>query len=105
MLNSLAKLPHELAAGGPSAIIEVDPVLFSNENFEKMVSIIKSAIENDVSQMQFNVINAEMLIAAQEHPEKYQNLIVRVSGYNARFIDLGKFVQDSIIERTEHVLA
>ncbi|MDH5363932.1 MAG: hypothetical protein OEW82_02030, partial [Dehalococcoidia bacterium] len=40
----------------------------------------------------------------QQHPEQYQNLVIRVSGYNAHFVDLAKFVQDAVIERTEHAL-
>jgi formate C-acetyltransferase len=39
-----------------------------------------------------------------KNPEEYKNLVVRVSGYNARFVDLNKFVQDAVIERTEHEL-
>jgi len=44
-------------------------------------------------------------MAAQKDPEKYQNLVVRVSGFNAHFVDLAKFVQDAIIDRTEHALS
>ena len=54
--------------------------------------------------IQFNIIDAATLRAAQEHSEKYADLLVRVSGYNARFVELTKFVQDALIERTEHQL-
>ncbi len=66
-------------------------------------------IETDLSlgldMIQFNVVDKDTLIAAQKEPEKYQNLVVRVSGFNAHFADLAKFVQDAIIERTEHPLS
>jgi len=54
--------------------------------------------------IQFNVVDSALLREAQRHPEQYSNLVVRVSGYNARFADLAKFVQDAIIERTEHAV-
>jgi|TARA_Y100000310_G_scaffold345560_1_gene466652 formate C-acetyltransferase len=44
------------------------------------------------------------LIAAQHEPDKYRDLVVKVAGYNARFVDLHREVQDSIIARTEHGL-
>jgi len=50
--------------------------------------------------MQINMINADMLREAQKHPEKYQNLLVRVTGYNAYFTMIGKALQDEIIART-----
>ncbi|MFX0098517.1 MAG: pyruvate formate lyase family protein [Candidatus Hodarchaeota archaeon] len=102
MINSLGKLPHELAAGGPSAIIEVDPALFSEENMDNMVVVMQSAIEKRIGQMQFNVVDEATLVNAQEHPEKYPNLMVRVSGFSQRFVLLDKDIQDHIIARTKH---
>lgn len=52
-------------------------------------------------QMQFNVVSKETLLRAQTDPSKYQNLIVRVAGYSAYFVNLEKKVQQDIIERTE----
>jgi formate C-acetyltransferase len=54
--------------------------------------------------LQFNVINRETLIAAQRDPEKYRNLLVRVAGYSAYFVDLSPQLQEEIIRRTEHCL-
>lgn len=54
-----------------------------------------------VSHIQFNVVDKNTLVEAQKHPENYQNLIVRVAGYSAYFVDLSKGLQDSIITRTE----
>ena len=50
--------------------------------------------------MQINMVNPEMLRDAQKHPENYQNLMVRVTGYNAYFTMIGKALQDEIIART-----
>ena len=52
--------------------------------------------------VQFNVIDRQTLIDAQEHPELHKDLVVRVAGYSAHFVTLAKEVQDNIIERTEH---
>ena len=54
--------------------------------------------------IQFNVVTAETLRKAQETPEKYRDLIVRVAGYSDYFIDLGPDLQNEIIRRTEHGL-
>jgi formate C-acetyltransferase len=50
--------------------------------------------------MQINVIDRETLLDAQRNPEKYQNLLVRVTGYNAYFVSIGKALQNEIIART-----
>jgi formate C-acetyltransferase len=52
--------------------------------------------------LQFNIINRETLVAAKEDPEKYRDLLVRVAGYSAYFVDLSSKLQDEIIHRTAH---
>jgi trans-4-hydroxy-L-proline dehydratase len=54
--------------------------------------------------MQFNVLSSEQMRAAQQDPEAYQDLIVRVAGYSDYFVRLSKDLQDEIISRTEHGL-
>lgn len=51
--------------------------------------------------VQFNVVDHETLLDAQEHPEKHSDLLVRVAGYSAFFVDLRKEAQDLIINRIE----
>jgi len=51
--------------------------------------------------MQFNVMSAETMRAAQKHPEDYQDMLVRVAGYSAYFVQLGKPLQKDLIQRTE----
>ncbi len=102
VLNSIAKLPAELAAGSTSAIIEVDPMLFEPDKIDNMVVLLHTAVKKGVGQIQFNVTNADTLKKAQAEPEKYQNLAVRVSGFSQRFCLLDKKLQDHIIARTKH---
>ena len=52
--------------------------------------------------MQFNVVNKQTLVAAQKDPQKYRNLIVRIAGYSAYFVDLSPDLQNDLIARTEH---
>ena len=66
---------------------------------EKLVTILKSAIDKGVFELQLNVLNAEILKDAQAHPEKYPELIVRVWGFSAYFKDLPVSYQDNLIKR------
>ncbi len=50
--------------------------------------------------IQLNVVDNETLCAAQKEPQKYRNILVRVAGYSAYFVDLEKDIQDNIIART-----
>jgi len=84
---------------------KLTPTSVAGENgLKKFQNYIETAMHLGLDMIQFNIVNAAILRAAQEHPEQYGNLVVRISGYNARFIELNKFVQDSVIERTEHSL-
>jgi formate C-acetyltransferase len=57
-----------------------------------------------VQEVQFNVVNRETLVEAQNRPEKHRGLVVRVAGYSAFFNDLDRSTQDDIIGRTEQSL-
>ncbi|MBQ4039892.1 MAG: hypothetical protein IJC91_02050, partial [Oscillospiraceae bacterium] len=78
----------------PASVAEEDGVCY-------LSSLIKSFIALDGFFMQPDVADASILREAQEHPENYQNLSVRVSGWNARFVTLNKCWQDMVIEQTE----
>lgn len=69
---------------------------------EKLVSFIRTFCDLKIWHVQFNVINRETLIAAKKDPQKYRNLIVRIAGYSAYFVDLSPDLQDDLIARTEH---
>ncbi len=101
-IKSLAKIPHHLAAASSSAILEADPTLLEEPSREAFVDLMITAIDLGVGQLQFNVVNAETLKAAQNDPEAYQNLCVRVSGFSQQFCLLDREMQDHIIARTKH---
>ncbi|MTI81616.1 MAG: glycyl radical protein [Firmicutes bacterium] len=72
------------------------------EGTDKLVSYIKTWCDLKLWHLQFNIINKETLLAAKEDPDKYRNLIVRVAGYSAFFVDLSSDLQDDLISRTQH---
>lgn len=70
----------------------------------RLINLIDYYFSLGGMQMQFNVVSRDTLLRAQQDPAKYQNLIVRVAGYSAYFVNLEKKVQQDIIERTEERL-
>jgi formate C-acetyltransferase len=66
------------------------------------VQLVRGYFKLDGHHVQFNVVDAATLRAAQKHPEQYRDLIVRVAGYSDYFCDLSLALQDEIIARTEH---
>ena len=76
--------------------------LEGEQGAEKLVSFIRTFCDLKIWHVQFNVINRDTLIAAKKDPNKYRNLIVRIAGYSAYFVDLSPDLQDDLIARTEH---
>lgn len=76
--------------------------LDGEEGLGNFVQIIRTFVDLKMWHIQFNVVNRDTLIAAQNDPEKYRNLVVRVAGYCAYFTDLSEKLQTEIINRTEH---
>jgi len=102
VLKSASKIDH-VKTGGTLLNQKFSPQLLSSkEGIDKLAYLIRSYFKLDGHHIQFNVVNAAVLRAAQKNPEKYRNLIVRVAGYSDYFCDLNKDLQDEIISRTEH---
>ena len=76
--------------------------LEGDDGTEKLVSFIRAFCDLKLWHVQFNVINKETLLAAQKDPQKYRNLIVRIAGYSAYFVDLSPDLQNDLIARTGH---
>jgi choline trimethylamine-lyase len=101
VLKSVANIPHDRFVQGTLLNMKVEPELLSTENgITQMMALLKSMCSLGVFHVQFNVIDQEKLIRAQKNPEEYRGLLVRVAGYTAYFVELGKDVQDEIIGRT-----
>ena len=76
--------------------------LKTTEDLHKLSFLIRTYFSRNGKHIQFNVVNEETLRAAQKEPEKHKDLLVRVAGYSAYFIQLGGPMQEEIIKRTEH---
>jgi formate C-acetyltransferase len=102
VVNSVAKMDH-IRTGGTLLNQKLTPHLLKDEDgISNLVQLVRTYFKLDGHHIQFNVIDATTLKSAQENPDKYRNLIVRVAGYSDYFCDLGKALQDEIIARTEH---
>jgi pyruvate-formate lyase len=76
--------------------------LKTDQDLRKLSFLIRTYFSRNGKHIQFNVVNKETLRAAQKQPEKHKDLLVRVAGYSAYFIQLGEPMQEEIIKRTEH---
>jgi formate C-acetyltransferase len=104
VLKSAAKIDH-IRTGGTLLNQKFTPQVLSDEDgIEKLLRLIRTYFRMDGHHVQFNVVTAETLRKAQETPEKYRDLIVRVAGYSDYFVDLGVVLQNEIIKRTEQCL-
>ncbi|MFZ5826568.1 MAG: trans-4-hydroxy-L-proline dehydratase [Bacillota bacterium] len=101
-IKSASKMDH-LRTGGTLLNQKFTPqVLEGEDGIEKLSNLVRAYFKLDGHHIQFNVVRAETLRAAQAEPEKYRDLIVRVAGYSDYFCDLSDALQEEIIARTEH---
>lgn len=102
VLKSAAKIDH-LKTGGTLLNQKFLPgFLKTDKGITSLVQLIRSYFKMDGHHIQFNVVDKETLQRAQEHPENYRDLIVRVAGYSDYFVDLTPALQEEIILRTAH---
>jgi len=105
VLKSVGKIDNAAMSLGQTLNMKISPVVFeADDGLKKLADLIRVLVDQKVDHIQINVVSAETLKAAQKKPEEYKDLVVKVAGYNARFIELYKELQDSIIARTEHEL-
>lgn len=97
MLNSILKMPHDNLAG------MVQNIRLSRETYasarDKVLDLIGTYFERGGAQAMITVVGREELADAMAHPEQYSDLMVRVGGFSARFVNLPKDVQKEIFER------
>ena len=106
-LNSVAKLPYELALDGISNTQTISPGALGHDDEERannLFHVMDGYFKKGAHHLNVNVFGTEKLIDAMEHPEKpeYANFTIRVSGYAVKFIDLTKEQQMDVIARTCH---
>ncbi len=102
-MRSSAKLNQEMHSGGTLLNLRLSPDLVATKRGQaNLGAMILTLFSLGGFHVQFNCISSDVLHAAQEHPENYRDLLVRVAGYSTQFVNLSRSMQDAIIARTEH---
>jgi len=102
-MRSTAILDQKYGIGGIASNYRFSKnFITSPEGKEAVKSFIKSFMANGCFEIQFNVVDQKILQAAQENPDQYRNLMIRVAGFSEYFVNLDKVIQDEIMKRTEH---
>lgn len=105
VLQSVAKMPNIEITGGNLLNLKFSPsVMQTDSGIKRMMDLIKTFFALGGWHVQFNIVSTDTLKKAQQHPDDFKDLVVRVAGYSALFNDLERKTQDDIIERTEHEL-
>ncbi len=101
VIKSAAKMDH-LRTGGTLLNQKFVPsVVQGEEGIDNMANLVRAYFTMDGHHIQFNIVSKETLLKAQQNPDEYKDLIVRVAGYSDYFNNLDKVLQNEIIERTE----
>lgn len=104
-LESVAHLPYESAQDGISNTFSIVPAALGrteNDRIDNLVHLMDGYVRDTGHHINVNVLNRETLLEAMEHPEKYPQLTIRVSGYAVNFIKLNRDQQMDVISRTFH---
>jgi formate C-acetyltransferase len=103
--NSVAKLDHARIGNGIILNWKFAPVTVSGiSGRDGLISLMDGYFERGGMQSQFSVVGREMMLAAQKAPDKYKDLVVRIAGYSAYFVELSSELQADLIGRTELAL-
>ena len=100
VLRSVAKVQKNQKANLLNQRLSV-PIMRSKHGFDIWHAYMDTWHDLNIDHVQFNVVSTEEMKAAQREPEKHHDLIVRVSGYSARFVDIPTYGQNTIIARQE----
>ena len=102
VIKSLGKL-DQTKGGGTLLNVRFTPALFRrDEDIRKCASLIRTYFRFGGHHIQFNIVDTATLLDAQQHPERYRDLLVRVAGYSDYFNDMTEQLQNEIIARTEN---
>ncbi len=103
VLKSAAALDQFIVTNGTLLNMRFHPnAVEGREGTEKLRNLIQTYFDMKGMHIQLNIVSADTLRAAQKNPDEYKDLVVRVAGYSAFFVELFKDIQEDIIARTEH---
>jgi formate C-acetyltransferase len=101
VLKSTTAFDQSQALNGTLLNMKLHPTSLKGDGKEKLRSLINTYFDLGGMELQFNVVSADTLRAAQESPEEHQDLVVRIAGFSAYYVELYKNMQDDVIKRTE----
>jgi formate C-acetyltransferase len=102
ILNSLGKMDNLECNNGIVLNIRMNPAVFKDTSgINKLANMVRSIVDKNIMHIQFNVVTTDILRAAQKDPEKHKDVVVRVAGYSAFFVNLSKGLQEEVIARQE----
>ncbi|WP_312700278.1 formate C-acetyltransferase/glycerol dehydratase family glycyl radical enzyme [Sedimentibacter sp.] len=102
-MRSAAKLNQDVHSGGTLLNLRLNENLVKTKRGQRNLgNIIQTFFSLGAFHVQFNTISTETLRRAQQNPENYKDLLVRVAGYSTQFVNLSRSMQDAIIARTAH---
>ncbi|MGD9610820.1 MAG: formate C-acetyltransferase/glycerol dehydratase family glycyl radical enzyme [Desulfovibrionaceae bacterium] len=103
-VKSVTKLDHVIASNGTLLNMKFHPnALKDEQGVSNLIAVTETLFNGGGTHIQYNVISKETLTDAQDHPDSYRGLVVRVAGYSAFFTSLDRSIQDDIISRTEQM--
>lgn len=102
VIRSSSKVDHTRIRGGLLNLKFHPAALHGERGSKNLLALIKTYFDRPGFHLQFNVVDSEMLRDAQERPERYRDLVVRVAGFSAYWVEMSKALQDQVIWRTEH---
>ncbi|MBR4158152.1 MAG: hypothetical protein IKR07_04480 [Oscillospiraceae bacterium] len=103
VFESATSFEHGHYMDGMALNLKIHPAsLTSDEGIEKLEDMTMAYFERGGMEIQYNVVSADTLRKAQKHPEEYHNLVVRIAGFSAYFVDMTTEMQNDIISRAEH---
>jgi formate C-acetyltransferase len=105
VFNSAICFDHTELANGYAINLRIHPSVLSRpDGAEKLAQLTRAYFDHGGYEVQYNIVDTETLRAAQANPEKFNDLIVRIAGFSAYFVELGRDLQDDIIARNANML-
>ncbi|MBP5237231.1 MAG: hypothetical protein J6128_06920 [Clostridia bacterium] len=101
-LASVSKPDYTKSAGGTVVNQKYSPSAFDDSRIKNLAALVRVYFKKGGQEIQINATSREVLLDAMDHPENYRDLVVRVSGFSAYYVTLGRSVQLDILNRTQH---
>ena len=103
VFNSTLCFDHHKLLNGMALNIKIHPNSMQGDGQQKLIDMVQSYFERGGLEVQFNIVGTDVMKAAQKDPESYKDLVVRIAGFSAYFVELSPEQQVDVISRNEHL--